>query len=68
MRAGWQVQSNEPLVRDMVELHLVALLPVVERATDLDLLMTRSPVMESERVRGSDLPLSIQKNQFTQDR
>ena len=34
----------------MIELHVVALFPVVKRATDLDLMVSRAPIMQLERV------------------
>jgi hypothetical protein len=45
-----KVNRGEPLISDVIKLHLVTLLPVVERAADLHDLMSRAPVVKPERV------------------
>ena len=51
MLATGKVQGCEPLVCVVVKLHFVALLPVVERAADMNALMSWSPVVKPERMR-----------------
>lgn len=58
--AACQVQRREPLVSIMVELHLMALLPVVKCATKLNCLVSWSPVVQVESVGGSFLHHSVE--------
>jgi len=45
-----KVNSGEPLISDVIELHLVTLLPAVERAANLHDLMSWAPVVKPKRV------------------
>ena len=54
-----QVQRREPLVSIVVELHLMALLPVVKCATKLNCLVSGSTVVQVESVRSSFLHHSV---------
>lgn len=48
--ADLERELNEPLVGDRVELHLVADLPIVHAAAELNLVVTRAPVVQQEEL------------------
>ena len=52
--AAGQVASDEPLVSVVIELQLVALLPVIKTAANVHALVTRAPVVQPKGV-GSPL-------------
>ena len=48
--ADLEVHVQEPLVRDGVELHVVAHLPVIHGAADLDLLVLGASIVQHEHL------------------